>query len=288
VRGNSSSMRVLSPSDADAAVAAMRDNPGALALAGGTDLMVSWNVGALNGRTVVDLSRIAAWRRIEMGPASVRIGALATHAEIQRHPALRRHFPLLVEACATVGAAQIQNRGTLGGNVANASPAGDSFPPLAVYEAKVLCVSGSGRRVLPLDEVFAGVKKTHLAAGELIEAIDLPLPARPPDRRFFRKVGSRLAQTISKAMGAGLLWLGPDGRVEDIRVAFGSVAPTVRRLRRAEALLRGQPLTPELAAEAVALLPEDVSPIDDIRSTRAYRLRVCGNVLRDFLLEDAR
>ncbi|MDE2142698.1 MAG: FAD binding domain-containing protein [Elusimicrobia bacterium] len=283
MRGDAKSMVVLTPRTAAAAVQALADDPKAIPLAGGTDLMVGWNMGLLNGRAVVDLSRVAEWKNIRVAKTSVFIGALVTHSQIQAHPVLRARFPLLVAACATVGAAQIQNRGTLGGNVANASPAGDSFPPLAVYDARVHCVGAGGRRVLPLLSVFVGVKKTALLAGELIEAIELPFPAKAPARGVFRKVGTRAAQAISKTMFAGLLWMKKDGTVEDVRLAFGSLAPTVRRLAAAEAFLKGRKLDAASAAGAADLLSADVSPIDDIRSTRDYRLAVSRNLIVRFL-----
>ncbi|MDE2290620.1 MAG: xanthine dehydrogenase family protein subunit M, partial [Elusimicrobia bacterium] len=254
----------------------------ARALAGGTDVMVLWNAGLLNGRQVVDLSQVAAWRGVRAGRAALSVGALATHAELLRHPAVRSGWPLLAAACATVGGPQIQARGTLGGNIANASPAGDTFPPLAVYEARVATVSPEGRRELPIGEVFAGVKRTHLRPAELIEAVTLPRPPKPT-RQLFRKVGTRAAQAISKTVAAGLLWLGRDGAVRELRFALGSMAPTVRRLKAAEEWLRGRRLDRESVDKAVALLEEDVSPIDDVRSTRAYRLKVSQNLLRAFL-----
>lgn len=283
MRGDYRTMKVLRPSNAAQALRLFGRSPDALPLAGGTDVMVSWNMGHLNGRVVLDLSRLAEWRRVRATAEGALIGSLVTHAAIQRHPALRRSFPLLIEACATVGAAQIQNRGTLGGNIANASPAADTFPPLAVYGAKVHAASTSGQRVLPFAEVFAGVKKTTLGPGELIEAVELPVPFPPPDRQFFRKVGSRLAQTISKTMGAGLLWFNTNGTVRELRLAFGSVAPTVRRLPSVEAYAAGKRLTPDIVEECAQLAAQDISPIDDIRSTRQYRLVVTQNLVRRFL-----
>ncbi|MBI3564644.1 MAG: FAD binding domain-containing protein, partial [Elusimicrobia bacterium] len=182
-----------------------------------------------------------------------------------------------------VGAAQIQNRGTLGGNLANASPAGDTFPPLSVYAALVHAVGPDGTRVLPVDQLFAGVKKTHLRPGELIAGVELPFPPAPPSAAAWRKVGTRAAQAISKTMFAGVLWVRKDGTVSEARLAFGSLAPTVRRLRAAESFLHGRRLDAAAAAQAAALLDKDVSPIDDIRSTRDYRLKVSRNILRRFL-----
>ncbi|MBI3547825.1 MAG: xanthine dehydrogenase family protein subunit M [Elusimicrobia bacterium] len=283
MRGDSASMKVLRPATADEAVRMYARAPKALPVAGGTDVMVLWNAGLLNGRVVLDLWGVEEWRKIRVRKDGILIGALATHARLREHPAIREKFPLLSEACATVGAEQIQNRGTIGGNVANASPAGDTFPALAVYEAVVHVASAKGRRTLPLSQVFAGVKKTALAPGELIEAIFLPMLPRRPDRRVFRKVGQRAAQTISKTVGAAVLFLNKDGTVEELRVAFGSVAPTVRRLRAAEDALKGRLLTAASAEEACGLIERDISPIDDMRSTREYRLRVTRNILRAFL-----
>jgi CO/xanthine dehydrogenase FAD-binding subunit len=287
MRGAASSMVVRRPATPRDALRRFGDAPDALPLAGGTDLMVMWNLGSLNGRTILDLSRLDRWKTIDSRRDSprtaVRIGALATHAAIQRHAAIRREFPLLVQSCATVGGVQIQNRGTIGGNIANASPAGDTFPALAVYEAEVVVSSAAGSRIASFDSMFVGPKKTTLTSGELVEAVVLTRSARPPDVQIFRKIGTRAAQAISKVVVAGALWLDGDGRVEDVRFAVGSVAPTVRRLRIAEAFLRGQSLTPDVIAHAATLVSGDISPIDDIRSTAEYRLQTTSGLFRDFL-----
>lgn len=275
-------MTVLRPRGVEEALRLYAANPGAVPLAGGTDFMVAWNAGHTNGRSILDLSRLAPWKRIAETKTGIRVGALVTHWELQRHPLVRRRFPLLVEACATIGGRQIQARGTLGGNIANASPAGDTFPPLAVYEARVRLRTAEESRTIPLLEVFTGVKKTALAPGELIDTIEIDFP-RAPSRQSFRKVGTRAASAISKIVAAGLLWLSSDGRIRELRFALGSMAPTVRRLRSVESLLAGKKPTPRLVDEAALLLASDVSPIDDLRSTRTYRLEVSRNLLRAFL-----
>ena len=287
MRGDASVTTLLRPRSPAEALRLFDLHPEALPIAGGTDLMVAWNAGGLAGRTFLDLSPLAAWRRIRSTKDALVAGALATHTELMRNPVVRRRLPLLAEACATVGGVQIQNRGTLGGNLANASPAGDTFPPLAVYEATVGLVSAQGRRDVPLRAFFTGVKRTCLAPGELVESVRIPLPARPPTRAVFRKVGTRAAQAISKTVVSGLLWLARDGRVEELRFALGSMAPTVRRLRRAEAFVKGQRLTREVVQEACALVSADVSPIDDVRSTAEYRLAVSRNLLFQFLTKGA-
>lgn len=283
MRGDAKSMTVLSPRTAAEAVKAYAKSPAALPLAGGTDVMVGWNLGLLNGRSVLDLSRVAEWKKIAVVSDGVDIGSLVTHAQIQANRVIRTRFPLLTAACATVGAAQIQNRGTLGGNIANASPAGDTFPALAVYEATVRVLGPNGRRAIPIGDIFAGVKKTTLERGELIEAVFLPFPDRPPTRGAFRKVGTRAAQAISKTVFAGLIWNGKGGVLDQVRLSFGSMAPTVRRLHAVEGYLRGRRLNDISITAAAELLTNDVSPIDDIRSTRDYRLRVSRNVLTAFL-----
>jgi CO/xanthine dehydrogenase FAD-binding subunit len=275
-------MTLLRPETAEEALRLLAAHPGAVPLAGGTDFMVAWNAGAANGKTVLDLSRLREWKRIAATRGGIRVGSLVTHRSLQSHPVVRKRFPLLAEACATIGGRQIQARGTLGGNIANASPAGDTFPPLAVYEARVRLRSESGPRTLPLLQVFRGVKKTALAEGELIESIEVD-HLRAPSRQMFRKVGTRAASAISKTVGAGLLWLSRDGRVRELRFALGSMAETVRRLTSVEAFLAGKKLTPRILSEAVSLLDRDVAAIDDLRSTRAYRLEISRNLLRAFL-----
>jgi CO/xanthine dehydrogenase FAD-binding subunit len=283
VRGAPETMRVLRPRTPAEAVRLLGRHPEALPLAGGTDFMVGWNVGLLNGRTVLDLSPLRDWERIRRTGAGLVIGALTTHARLRDDTRVRSAFPLLAESASVIGAAAIQNRGTLGGNIANASPAGDTFPPLAVYEAVVQTVSPDGERRTRFLNVFEGPKATTLRPAELIAAVELPFLPKRPTRQLFRKVGTRAAQALSKTVAAGLLWLDGKGRVEELRFALGAMAPTVRRLRAAEAFVAGQRLTPATVDRAVELLAEDVSPIDDVRSTAAYRLAVSRALLRGFL-----
>lgn len=281
MRGRASTMTVLRPRSAEEAATLCGENPGAVPLAGGTDLMVAWNMGLLDGRAVLDLSGVKPWSGVSASPGGLRLGALATHRQIQESKAAAS-WPLLQQACATIGAWAIQNRGTLGGNIANASPAGDTFPPLAVYDAVVNVVSAAGARTVPFLDIFAGVKKTTLNPGELIASVELPRLKKKPSRMIFRKVGTRRAQAISKVAAAGLLWL-ERGSVAELRFALGSVAPTVRRLKKVEEFLKGKKLTEETIKRATELVGEDIAPIDDIRSTRHYRLEVSKNILRQFL-----
>ena len=276
-------MEVLRPRAAHEAVRLFGRSPEAIPLAGGTDFMVSWNAGLLNGRTVLDLSAIKEWGRIRARPKGLSIGSLVSHWRLQNHPAVQKDFPLLAVACATIGGIQIQLRGTLGGNLANASPAGDTFPPLAVYEPVVHVVSAEGARTIPISELFTGVKRTSLRRSELIESIEVPfLPKRPRRQRFW-KVGTRAASAISKTVAAGLLWMNGDGTIRELRFALGSMAPTVRRLHHVEGFVTGKKPTKKVLDEACALLEKDVAPIDDVRSTADYRLEVSKNLLRSFL-----
>ena len=262
--------------------------PDALPFAGGTDLMVTWNAGQWRDRRVLDLSAIRDWSRIQVTEREIQIGALATHTAIRNHPAIRRHAPLLADSCATVGGIQIQNRGTIGGNVANASPAGDTFPALAVYDAVVHVVSAQGRRDVTFAAIFAGVKKTVLTPGELIESISIPILTQTPSRQLFRKVGTRAAQAISKIVAGGVLWFTGDGTVEQVRFALGSVAPTVKRAAAVEKFLKGRWLTKNVVRDACQKLEADITPIDDLRSTAEYRLNVSKALLAGFLGHEPR
>jgi CO/xanthine dehydrogenase FAD-binding subunit len=283
MRGAPETMTVLRPRTPAEAVRLFGEHPGAVPLAGGTDFMVVWNLGLLNGRTVLDLSRLSEWGHVRPLRGGLELGALVTHARLRDDPRVRAAFPLLAQAASVIGAVAIQNRGTLGGNIANASPAGDTFPPLAVYEAVVRTASPHAERRLPFLDIFAGVKRTTLEPAELIVAVEIPSLRMPPSRQLFRKVGTRAAQALSKTVAAGLLWLDRESRVEELRFALGAMAPTVRRLRAAEEAVLGRKLTQATIDRAVELLAEDVAPIDDVRSTAAYRLAVSRRLLRAFL-----
>ena len=275
-------MKLLKPRTPQEALKLYAKNPDATPLAGGTDFMVGWNLGLLDDKTLIDLTALKPWAKISKMGKGWKLGALVTHAELQEHPEIPRRYPLLTEACALVGGEQIQNQGTIGGNIANASPAGDTFPPLAVYNAVVRTASLSGGRDIPFAEIFTGVKKTALEPAELIEAVMLPA-LRKPTRSMFRKVGTRAAQAIAKVSAAGLLWLRRDGSVEEFRFALGSVAPTARRLKEVEHYLLDRKLNQGTLRVAISLVEQDISPIDDIRSTRDYRLEISQNLLRSFL-----
>jgi len=238
-------------------------------LAGGTDLYVTLNAGVERARRFVDLSRIATLRRIHTRGSSLVIGATATYSDLIRHREVQRRVPILIEAARLVGGVQIQNRGTIGGNVGNASPAGDTLPVLAVVEASIVLESARGRRTVAFSEYFTGYKQSVRGGDEIIRAIEIP---RVSARQWFRKVGARAAQAISKVVAAGIV------EADGPRFALGAVAPTVVRARRAEAALRAsEPV--EVVTQA---LRDEIAPIDDLRSTREYRTQVATHLLAQF------
>lgn len=248
--------------------------------AGGTDLMVLLESGMLSHQRFISLWGLPELRGIEVGKNVVSLGALTTYTDLLEHSVIRTDFPLLCDAAAQTGGVATQNRGTLGGNIGNASPAADTPPALLVYEAELELLSASGARRVPYDRFHTGYKTSVLAPGEIIARIHLP--RREGWTATFRKIGTRRAQAIAKICFAGAAAV--DGRtVRDVRIAFGSVAPTVVRARTAEGSLRGRDLTDEAAAAAVEALAADITPIDDIRSTARYRLEVAGRLLAEFL-----
>ena len=286
MRSALSELRVHRPRDLAVALqllAGASDGERPAPLAGGTDLYVYLNAGTHRGGTFLDLSSLRELRGIRVRAAgSVRIGALETFGDIGRHAGVRRGWPALAAATHVIGAAQIQNRATLGGNIANASPAGDSLPVLLAHDAVVVAVSARGERRIPYAELHTGYRTLALAPDELIAAVELPpVPARA--RTFFRKVGTRAAQSISKVVFAGMLRGARDGSVDHVRLAWGSVAPTPIRAALAESVLLGETPSRAVLERSTAALGEDLSPIDDIRSDRAYRMAVARNVLAQFL-----
>jgi CO/xanthine dehydrogenase FAD-binding subunit len=251
-------------------------------IAGGTDLYVYLNAGTLEPRRFLDLWGVRELRGVRVGRDGITFGALATFREIREHPAVRRRLPSLAAAAAEVGAWQIQNRATIAGNVANASPAGDSLPVLLAHDAVVRVRSVRGERAIPFADLYRGYRALALDPDELIVALHVPF-SPPRAAAFFRKVGTRRAQSISKVVFAGVLAAGRDAAITHARLAFGSVAPVPLRARIAEeALLRGRP-SAKLREHALDALEADLTPIDDIRSTREYRLQVARNVLAQFL-----
>ena len=243
--------------------------------------MVLLEAGKLSHKRFLSLAKLADLRGIEVTADAVILGALTTYTEIQRHPVLLAEFPLLCAAARETGSIATQNRGTLGGNIVNASPAADSPPALLVYDADVELISTRDARWLPYHGFHTGYKKMQIAPDELLRAIRLPRRANQW-RQYYRKVGTRKAQAISKVCFAGAAQT--EGRaIRDVRIALGSIAPIVLRAVKTEDVLRGATLAPEIIAVAKETLAREISPIDDIRSTARYRLRVAQNLLEEFL-----
>ena len=269
---------VVRPADLAAALRALADRPELRPLAGGTDLMVGVEAGVDVPEAVLDLWALEELRGVCVEDGVVVLGALTTYAEIMRRTEVTDHFPALVEASAEVGAVQIQNRGTLGGNIVNASPAGDTLPPLLVYGAELELVSVRGRRRVAFDGFYSGYKQMDRAPDELLAAVRLPVPPSSAVH-WWRKVGTRRAQSISKVMGAGFADVDTDGALRGVRVALGSVAATPVRLRRTEALIEGRRPDVAMVEEVRACVVDEVTPIDDVRSTADYRKAVSGNIV---------
>ena len=276
---------VVSPASLREAYAAMAEAPVARPIAGGTDLMVALTgeLGEPPARTV-DLWRLDELREITADGKELTLGALTTYTQIRSSALCREHLPGLVEAAATIGAAQIQNRGTLGGNIANASPAGDTLPVLLAMDASFVLGSVRGERTVPATEFWTGYRRTALAPDELVVRIRIPLRGGQEIR--YRKVGTRRAQAISKVVLA-LAWREVPGVPgwTDVRVGLGSVAATPIRARATEADMEGRSPNPETADLAAETLAAEIHPIDDVRSTAKYRRIVAARVLHRLIRE---
>ncbi|HEY3130154.1 MAG TPA: FAD binding domain-containing protein [Acidobacteriota bacterium] len=309
--------------------------------AGGTDLMVLFAAGQMAPGNFLNIWNLAELREIKESSDHITLGALTTYTRVQENPVLQSEFPMLCQAAFETGGIAIQNRGTLGGNIANASPAADSCPPLLAYEAELELLSARGGRWVPYHEFHTGYRRSVLRPDELIVRIrlprksksgragerettgplplscspTLPLPRSPAPpvshspnpsawstigaysprffrtnggwMHYFRKVGTRKAQAISKVCFAGLAQV-EEGRIADIRIALGSVAPTVIRCPQTESLLKDKKTSLAATAAAREELAKEIAPIDDMRSTVTYRRRVAENLLEEFLKELSR
>jgi CO/xanthine dehydrogenase FAD-binding subunit len=274
--------QLTTPGSLDDALKLLANEPGVWRpFAGGTDLMVLLEAGTLDHRYYVNIWQLAELRGIEVNADHVTLGALTTYTDVQEHPVLRSEFPMLCQAASETGGLAIQNRGTLGGNIVNASPAADSPPALLAYGAEIELVSMQGSRWLPYQGFHTGYKQMLIRPDELLMQIRLPRNTTGATH-YYRKVGTRKAQAISKVCFAALARTN-NGRIDDARIAVGSVAPIVVRCVQTENGLKGQQLDAETVKSAQATLRREISPIDDIRSTASYRLQVALNLLADFV-----
>ncbi|MGI9065521.1 MAG: FAD binding domain-containing protein [Pyrinomonadaceae bacterium] len=283
MRGNVPSYGLVSPKSLDDALNALAREPGVWQpFAGGTDLMVLLESGKLPHKNYLNIWNLAELRGIEVSNQYVTLGALTTYTEVQANPILRKEFPMLCQAASETGGLAIQNRGTLGGNIANASPAADSPPALLAYDAEVELISLNAARWVPYAGFHTGYKQMIMRADELLTRIRLPRVSTEV-RHYYRKVGTRKAQAISKVCFAATARVN-EGTLHHVRIVLGSVAPVPLRCIKTEDALRGVRLDRSSIEQAQAALAGEIVPIDDIRSTKDYRLRVSLNLLEDFLL----
>ena len=276
--------QLTTPASLADALALLKNEPGVWKpFAGGTDLMVLLEAGRLPHRNYINIWGLDELRGVEANDTHVTLGALTTYTDVQSNPILQSEFPMLCQAASETGGLAIQNRGTLGGNIINASPAADSPPALLAYNAEIELVSSSGSRWLPYHGFHTAYKQMGLGADELLSRIRLPRNTEGATH-YYRKVGTRKAQAISKICLAALGRMS-DGQMSDTRIALGSVAPIVVRCVQTENALRGQQPHAKTIAAACDTLSREISPIDDIRSTADYRLQVSKNLLADFLMQ---
>lgn len=270
-----SELKCLVPKTLQEALQQRASEPEMTPIAGGTEVMVWLNDGRPTKGAFQSLHLLAPQlRKVELLDDGVlRIGALSTYTDVRFHPIVGARYPMLVESARLTGALQIQNRGTLAGNVANGSPAADNVPPLMAYDATVILASSKGVRTVSLDDFYLGYRKMDFHSDELIIALDLPRPVEGL-LGYYRKVGTREAQAISKVVFAGTK--SPEGGV---KMVWGSVGPTTMRSRKTEACVENG----GNAEEACSVLENEIHPIDDIRSTGEYRMKVAKNILKEFL-----
>jgi putative cofactor-binding repeat protein len=282
VRSDAAHFDLIAPGSLQKVLSLLAHSPGEFTpIAGGTEAMVAFGAGRLQARKLVSLWGLKELRFIAATPETLTIGAGTTFTDIRNHRIIASDFPLLAQAASWTGSIANQNRGTIGGNIVNGSPAADSPPALLAYGAEIELISARGNRRLAYDGFHLAYKKTQLAVDELVYAIHLP---RQFDgyRQYARKVGTRNAQAISKVAIAALARM-QDGVIEDIRIGAASLRETPIRCTAVERVLRGNRIVPETVKAARAALAEEIRPIDDIRSTARYRAAVAGNLIEEFL-----
>jgi CO/xanthine dehydrogenase FAD-binding subunit len=283
MRANAADYELIAPPTLSAVLDVLARDPGRYTpIAGGTELMVALGAGRLAQKHLISINHLKELRFIDATAEAVTIGSGATFTDLRRHPVISSDFPLLAKAASWTGSIANQNRGTLGGNIVNASPAADSPPALLAYNAALTLVSARGTRTLPYGDFHLGYKKTALASDELLYSIRI-------QRNFsgyisyIRKVGTRNAQAISKVALAGLALVSEGGAIEDIRIGAACLRETPVRCTAAEQAVVNRTVTPQTIAAARAALASEARPIDDIRSTAKYRAAVAGNLLEEFL-----
>lgn len=267
---------IFSPSICGELFALWQEHPDAQLLAGGTDVLVKLK-DSLTWPVLIDISQLKELHGISANNGVISIGALTTYSTMLRNVLLHKNAGVLLQAAEMVGSPQIRNRGTIGGNIANGSPAGDTIPPLYVLQASVTVAAGDDTRSIPVEEFFTGPGETVLGHHEIIVSIDVPV--REHYRGIFLRLGQRAAMTISKVSLAMTARVSND-TIDDICIALGAVAPTVIRAAKTEEILKGAELTDELIHSACDAIEHDAVPITDIRSEADYRRSMCGVLLR--------
>jgi CO/xanthine dehydrogenase FAD-binding subunit len=282
MRSNVAQSELIAPGSLDAVLQILADSPDHYTpIAGGTELMVALGAGRLQSKKLVSLWNLHELRFIETTPDALVIGAGTTFTDIRRHPVIQKEFPILAQAASWTGSIANQNRGTLGGNIVNASPAADSPPVLLAYDATVTLVSTRGPRTIPYRDFHLAYKETALEPDELLQSITL-LRNMKSYKSYIRKVGPRNAQAISKVAIAAIARM-KNEHIEDIRIGGASLREYPTRLTTTEKALLHKPITPSVIAAARAAVLTEARPIDDIRSTAKYRATVAANLLEEFL-----
>jgi CO/xanthine dehydrogenase FAD-binding subunit len=286
MRSDVTGYELSAPTNLQAVLAQLASEPGHHALlAGGTELMVALNTGRLESRSLISIQHLRELRFIRATPDAVEIGSGTTFTDIRRNETIARELPLLVQAASWTGSIANQNRGTLGGNICNGSPAADTPPALLAYDASVTLLSVRGERTIPYSEFHLGYKKTLMEPDEVLYSVSIPR-AYEGWRQYIRKVGTRNAQAISKTALATVALVRAD-HIEDIRIGAASLADRPLRCVDTEAALRGRSIAEGDLDTTVRLgraaLAREAKPIDDIRSTAIYRSAVAGNLLEEFL-----
>jgi CO/xanthine dehydrogenase FAD-binding subunit len=282
MRSNVANYELIAPTSLDAALQILADSPDHYTpIAGGTELMVALGAGRLQSKKLVSLWNLEELRFIEVTPDAIIIGAGATFTDIRKHPVIAREFSILCQAASWTGSIANQNRGTLGGNIVNASPAADSPPALLAYDAKLTLISTRGPRTLPYNDFHLAYKETALEPDELLYSVAILRNYRSY-KSYIRKVGPRNAQAISKVAIAALARMNK-GHIEDIRIGAASLREYPTRLAAAERSLTGKAISAQVIAAAREAVLTEARPIDDIRSTAKYRATVAANLLEEFL-----
>jgi CO/xanthine dehydrogenase FAD-binding subunit len=282
MHSNPADYDLIAPPTLDAALQTLADNPGLYTpIAGGTEIMVALGAGRLREKNLLSINHLKELRFIDVTPDTITIGSGATFTDIRRSAAIAESLPLLIQSASWTGSIANQNRGTLGGNIVNASPAADTPPALLAYDATLTLISSRGTRTIPYTDFHLGYKKTALAADELLHSVTLKR-SFVGYKHYIRKVGTRNAQAISKVATAALAKMN-NGIIEDIRIGAASLRDRPARLTATEQTLLNQPITAQTVAAARKALASETLPIDDIRSTARYRATVAANLLEEFL-----